>query len=165
MNWKQVPFCLIFAVKTASHFRGENKNKPRNLSRVKVMIIAFNLAEPVLLHCGCSQIPPENAQFPVQRSESVGQHRHLVGICNYNRVLPQGSSWFGTTRSAPLIWYHAPGKPSSGSPEQTPPRELLFQLPHRLHRHLVQSTVPSRFPDSKWPDFQGQSCPYHALPY
>jgi len=40
------------------------------------MIIAVNLAEPVL-HCGCSQIPPENTHFQAQWNESMRQHRHL----------------------------------------------------------------------------------------
>lgn len=158
MNWKQIPFCLIFAVKIASHFRGENKNKTRNFSRVKVTI-AFNLAEPVLPHCGCSQVTPENTQFWVEQSESVGQHRHLVGICNYNTVLPPSSFWFGPTHSAPLIWYHTPGKPSSESPRWNHMRALLFELPHDLHHHLGQSTVPSGLPDLSGQIFRDRAAP------
>ena len=123
-------------MKNASHFGGESKKKTRNLSRVEVMTIAFNLAEPVLLHCGCSQVTSENTQFQVQQSESVGQHRHLAGICDYNIVLPPCSSWSGTT----LLGNQAQ------SPRRTHMRALPFLLPHRLHHHLGESTVPSGLP-------------------
>lgn len=70
------------------------------------MIIAFNLAASVPLHCGSRQITQENTAFEAEQNESVGQRRHLLGICSYNNVLPQAPStlrphkvllWFGTT--------------------------------------------------------------------
>lgn len=71
------------------------------------MIIASNLAEPVLLHCRCSQITPENTQFQAEQSESMRQHRHLVAICNYNIFLPPPKllllAWDHTECSSDLV--------------------------------------------------------------
>lgn len=118
------------------------------------MMIAFNLAEPVL-HCGCIQITPDNSQFGVKQSESVGQHRHLAGIYNYNIVLPpSSSSWFGTAQSAAWFGTTLPGSQAQ-SPLGGPTQELLFEL---LHHHPVQSSSlwTSR---RKWSGFRDKAAP------